>query len=222
MLIPSQEEAEAVSEPAGNEEESELTKVVERVRGRFNDSSAVSPPLDAPPDQAPQEAKPLAREKPKATPPKPTPKIAESKKARETSPAGQQTVSDKPPLTSGPKEQPESPPMDKPFLLRDEISTDGEVTSQPPDDGPSGEELGVFKALLRSSATASKLVKGEIGTLTFIEWSVIQQTTSETWIDLVATWTSGQEVHFFWAVNPNTGAVRPLNQAAQNLESSMQ
>jgi hypothetical protein len=81
--------------------------------------------------------------------------------------------------------------------------------------------VAIFETLLQESETASKLVKGEIGTLNFAEWSVIQETATETWIDLVATWTSGQEVHFFWSVNPGTGGVRPLNQAARNLESSV-
>ena len=92
---------------------------------------------------------------------------------------------------------------------------------EPSEEGPPDAHVEVFKALLQGSETASKLVKGQIGTLNFSEWSIIQETTSETWVDLVATWTSGQEVHFFWSVNPINGVVRPLNQAARNLESSV-
>jgi hypothetical protein len=141
----------------------------------------------------------------------PTPKITEP----EVKPEPVRNTRPEPP----PKEEKsEDTRRDKPQLVREEVTPD---QPEEPQSGPSDEQMDIFKTLLRGSPTASKLVRGEIATLRFTEWSVIQETPSETWVDVVAAWSSGQEVHFFWGVSSSTGAVRALNQAARNLESSM-
>jgi len=220
-LSPSKEGTEAIKNPAKDEQESELTRVVEEIRGRYTESQNSEAHVDDP--EQPQEAEPTPIPSPKPATPKPVPKQARPEKARSVVPEREVVVAQKQPQQPPPPE-PESTPEperspDKPLLVRDEILAEGGTSEQT--DGPSDEQLELFKMLLKGSATASKLVRGEIGTLNFAEWSVIQQTPSETWIDLVAIWTSGQEVHFFWSVNPGSGTVRPLNQAARNLESSL-
>jgi hypothetical protein len=76
-----------------------------------------------------------------------------------------------------------------------------------------------YQQLLQHSSVAAKLVAGGISTLSFESWRVVQQTDSETWIDLIGRWnSSGDEVHFIWSVNRSSGAVRPLSEAARNLE----
>jgi hypothetical protein len=224
-LSPSKERTEAIESTAADDEESELTKVVEEVRGRYTESEASSTPVDTPEEARERVVPPEPKPEPEPVAPKPVPRKTIPEKTRDASPPRQEIVAQKPPQQPEPPPEPETAPepersSDKPLLVRDEILGDG-GTSEQIDDGPSDEQLEIFKTLLKGSATASKLVRGEIGTLDFAEWSVIQQTPSETWIDLVATWTSGQEVHFFWSVNAGTGGVRPLNQAARNLESSV-
>jgi hypothetical protein len=63
-------------------------------------------------------------------------------------------------------------------------------------------------------------VEGGFDTLTYQDWRVVQETASEVWLDLIANWSGGgQEVHFIWSVKNETGSVRPLSQAARNLEA---
>ncbi len=223
-MSPSRDENETRQKARQDEEESELTRAVEKVRDHYAEAKS-PPPITATPEPAPAPAE-NSRKKPESVPPKASPRTVESKK---TGSSPQEAAAAKaprqPPRSSEPVAQPEkveTPPVDKPLLVRDELisPSDTKETEQPVS-GPSDEQLEAFKILLKGSSAASRLVKGEIVTLAFAEWSVIQQTTSETWIDLVATWSSGQEVHFFWSVNSSTGGVRPLNQAARNLESSM-
>ena len=226
-LSPSRERTEAIRATAQDEEESELARVVEEVRGRYTKGNTATHLADTPEPTA--KTVPVPEVKPTPIAPEPSPKTVKPEKPRQVPPPRQEAVPQKkasrePQPPSKPETEPERverSPSDKPLLVRSEIQPADEDASEKLADGPSEEQLDIFKTLLKGSATASKLVKGEIGTLTFAEWSVIQQTPSETWIDLVATWTSGQEVHFFWSVNPGTGGVRPLNQAARNLESSV-
>lgn len=78
-----------------------------------------------------------------------------------------------------------------------------------------------YQQLLQNSSVATRLVTGGISTLSFQTWRVVQQTDTETWIDLIGRWnSSGDEVHFIWSVDRQSGAVRPLSEAARNLEHS--
>jgi curved DNA-binding protein CbpA len=219
-LSPNSERTEAIRTAVREEEESELTKLVEQVRGRYTESQDELEP-DGEPDQPASIVM-----KPVPAVPQPPPKQIAAVNAKKDPPASRQKAkAPEPPPEPEPLPEPEeteSQPLDKPLLIREEILTKNKEETKPIDEGPPDAHLEVFKALLQGSETANKLVKGQIGTLDFSEWSIIQETTSETWIDLVATWTSGQEVHFFWSVNPVNGVVRPLNQAARNLESSME
>jgi hypothetical protein len=78
-----------------------------------------------------------------------------------------------------------------------------------------------YQQLLQNSSVAARLVAGGISTLSFETWRIVQQTDAETWIDLIGRWnSSGDEVHFIWSINRQSGAVRPLSEAARNLEHS--
>jgi len=218
-LNTSRERADAFKVSVQEEEDSELTKVVEEVRGRYSESSAKAPVADNPVETL-QPPTSLPETKIETPPVKSDPQPAEVQPPERAPPSSQVKSPVRKPPVAKPQEV-EATPSLRPLLLRDEISGEDDNEPQQPEDGPSDEQLDVFKMLLKGSPTANQLVKGEIGTLNFAEWSIIQQTPSETWIDLVATWASGQEVHFFWAVKTSSGEVRPLNQAARNLESSM-
>ena len=93
-----------------------------------------------------------------------------------------------------------------------------EPESEPiPTGGDSSEAL---QLLVANSNAASRLLDGGFSTLVFRDWRVVQSTSQEVWVDLIAGWTSGgSDVHFIWSVDRDTGAVRPLSQAARNLEA---
>jgi len=78
-----------------------------------------------------------------------------------------------------------------------------------------------YNILLENSEVAARLANREFATLIYEgNWRVVQQNKREIWIDLIAHWTKGGDsVHFIWAVNPDTGKVRALSQAARNLEA---
>lgn len=83
-------------------------------------------------------------------------------------------------------------------------------------DTPRGAEA--YETLLQHSESAARLVSGDYSTLRFERWRVVQETPSETWIDLVGSWTrGGDEVHFIWAVERESGEVKALSEAARNL-----
>jgi hypothetical protein len=88
-------------------------------------------------------------------------------------------------------------------------------------DRPSPEQQQAYEQVLAGSTVASKLASGQYSTLQFTRWRVVQDTPREIWIDLVANWsTGGPEVHFIWSYNKKNSLVRPLSQAARNLESN--
>ena len=102
--------------------------------------------------------------------------------------------------------------------------------------GPAAEESGseaeqrqraeqferVFRDLLANSAEARKLVDGQVPDLGFAGWTVVNQTETEIWIELVAQKPDGESVHCTWAINPANGATRALSAAARSLERSGQ
>ncbi len=78
-----------------------------------------------------------------------------------------------------------------------------------------------YQKLLSGSPVAAKLVAGGFSTISYLDWRVVQQTDTETWIDLIGRWnSSGDEVHFIWSVSRDSGNVRALSEAARNLERS--
>jgi hypothetical protein len=89
-----------------------------------------------------------------------------------------------------------------------------------PDVPQGGGESEILQLLVANSRAASRLVDGGFSTLVFRDWRVVQSTSQEVWVDLIAGWTSGgSDVHFIWSVDRDTGSVRPLSQAARNLEA---
>lgn len=83
-------------------------------------------------------------------------------------------------------------------------------------------DLAAYRSLLEQSTAADQLVSGELATLEYRDWRVVQKTEKEIWIDLIAEWTSGSssEVHLIWAVSREDGTVRPLSDAARTLDSA--
>ena len=75
-----------------------------------------------------------------------------------------------------------------------------------------------YRSLLSNSPSARRLVEGGLETLRFTEWKVVQRKASEIWIDLIANQSNGGLVHFIWSVNVEKKTVRPLSEAARNLE----
>jgi hypothetical protein len=108
----------------------------------------------------------------------------------------------------------------RPVLSREEAEPAVEIAGPPPEAKlPSaGEEA--FDYLIENSVVAATLANGGYETLNYSKWRVVQETSQEVWIDLVANWsTGGPDVHFIWAVEKEGGKAKPISQAARNLES---
>lgn len=222
-------------QPSRVQETSELSRVVEEVRNR-----SVEPPADEKMEVAEPEAESTDRHEVEA--PKPPPRREPTEKtsaspsgnvpggnqasARLTQQKGREPLQAQPPesapsgpLTPKAEAEGSSPTKPRPKLVRDSVLSqqdDQAETTSP----YSAAEQAAFESLLENSPVAKSLVGGDIDTLNFAEWSVVQKTPSAVWIDLVAHWASGgQEVHLIWAIDTATGAVRPLSQAARTLES---
>lgn len=113
----------------------------------------------------------------------------------------------------------------RPVLDRDEVIPSGKAAfpdQVPPEtaDRPSDAAVAAYRTLREKSDGARKLVNGEYNILQFVEWKVVQEGSSEILIDLTAHRSGGGSLtHFIWSVNPKTGTVKPMSQAARNLEA---
>lgn len=177
-------------------------------------------------------------EKPSSTPAgsrsSPTPKPVQQSKEAEVS----TEISNKPQVEKEPSKRVElipDSPVDTAVVLPDPFPKKETVNGIPPEEISNTEQESVidpepsissdhelaYNLLLENSAVAGKLANGEYSSLDYKDnWRVVQQNKSEVWIDLIAHWTNGGDsVHFIWAVNQETNSVRPLSQAARNLES---
>lgn len=122
--------------------------------------------------------------------------------------------------TSGPAaESDEAPDLPR---FENTVPAEGgrDLVNMEPDVPQGGGESEILRLLVANSSAASRLVEGGFSTLVFRDWRVVQSTPQEVWIDLIAGWTSGgSDVHFIWSVDRERGTVRPLSQAARNLEA---
>lgn len=114
----------------------------------------------------------------------------------------------------------------RPVLVREEISSPGESAEtgtkkeslSKEEETRSEEAEKSYRSLLLNSSVARTLVEGGFETLRFVGWKVVQWKAPEVWIDLMANQSNGRAVHFIWSVNVETQTVRPLSEAARNLE----
>ncbi len=117
-------------------------------------------------------------------------------------------------------------PDQRPVLARGEVSSPARAEGTDVQEEPSPEEKRrrleqaekSYRSLLANSSAARRVVEGGLETLRFTEWKVVQRKASEIWIDLIANQSSGGLVHFIWSVNVEKETIRPLSEAARNLE----
>ncbi len=173
------------------------------------EAEAKTAPADAAPARHPQSVS----AKPSSPPAKPKPVQADTEIASNTAPT---------PPTDSPRPSADSRSSDQ--IVGSEQAADRAESS----DGSDETEDGLvrrgsddYQQLLQGSVVAAKLAGGQISTISFQDWRVVQQTNTETWIDLIGRWnSSGDEVHFIWSVNRQSGSIRALSEAARNLEHS--
>lgn len=75
--------------------------------------------------------------------------------------------------------------------------------------------------LLEKSATVNRLAGNRDPQYQYQEWRLLKSGPPEFWIEFIALRESdGQQLHLIWAINMESGAVRPLSQAARDLEQA--
>ena len=79
-----------------------------------------------------------------------------------------------------------------------------------------------FEILKEKSASARQFIEGGgVPDFSYQEWKTIRRNGPEFWIHVIAQRTTERgELHLIWSVNTETGVVRPLSQAARDLESA--
>ena len=87
----------------------------------------------------------------------------------------------------------------------------------PPAKTPEAEAA--FTVLKSKSEVAGKLVSGELADFDFKEWNPVQAKSPLYWIELKATNPAGQEIRLTWSVDIESLDVKPLSQAARDLEA---
>ena len=112
-------------------------------------------------------------------------------------------------------------PNTRPVLERGELNLVDETME------PTGQEVledegsnQAVEILKEKSVLARQLIEGEgVLDLSFQEWKTVRRNAPEFWIDVVTYRTTDQgELHLIWSVNIDTGVVRPLSQAARDVE----
>ena len=114
----------------------------------------------------------------------------------------------------------------QPILLRDQVPFTGKSADSNTPKEPSPEEQEKYseeaeksyRILLAHSSAARALVEGGFEALRFAQLKVVRRKASELWLDLTANQSNGKEVHFIWSVNVEDQTVRPLSEAARNLD----
>lgn len=124
-----------------------------------------------------------------------------------------------------PPTQPARAAPEKPRLLREKVET--EASAADAEENRSLEEAEearrlserAFQLLREKSPAAVDLVSGRNPRYKFQDWTIVKQEPNEIWIDVTAVRASGaQELHFVWAIDPQKQTIRPLSQAARDLE----
>jgi|GEM_PF-1612974 hypothetical protein len=119
--------------------------------------------------------------------------------------------------------EPEDPgPSTRPVLERGELNLVDEATE--PTGQENQEDDGSRRAveiLKENSGIARKLIEGGgVADLGFQDWKTVRHNEPEFWIDVVAHRSTDMgELHLIWSVNTETGEVKPLSQAARDVES---
>ncbi|GAB4108654.1 MAG: hypothetical protein Kow001_06770 [Acidobacteriota bacterium] len=89
-------------------------------------------------------------------------------------------------------------------------------TEPPAEDSPVGK---AFEFLRARSGLVDRLVsQGRAGDMEFVEWKPVRSQPPEYYIDVVVR-REGQILHYIWAVDVERQTIRPLSQAARELEA---
>jgi len=157
------------------------------------------------PEQSPaSERPPVARPEPAivAAPATPAPKVVQSSPASRNTGGTAQTA---------PAGELETKPQE---TVEPEVAVEEE---------PAVSELAErsFQILLAKSDLANQLVEGTLEEYSYKEWKAVERSSTEVYVDLVAeTASQEREVHFVWAVDTEAQSVKPMSQAARDLQAS--
>jgi outer membrane biosynthesis protein TonB len=115
------------------------------------------------------------------------------------------------------------PPVDTPTKQEPIPEASEDAAAEPaPEEEPVVSELAErsFQILRAKSDLANQLVEGTIDNLSYKEWKAVERSDSEVYVDLIAEVTSeGRDAHFVWAVDVEAQSVKPMSQAARDLQS---
>ncbi len=112
-----------------------------------------------------------------------------------------------PPPAAGPFTPPASPPAQTPV-----------TAAAPAADSPAGKAFEVLRG--QSSLVDRLAAEGRFGNLEFVEWKPVRSQPPEIYIDVVAR-REGQVLHYIWAVDVERKTIRPLSQAARELDTGV-
>jgi curved DNA-binding protein CbpA len=77
-----------------------------------------------------------------------------------------------------------------------------------------------FQILRAKSDLANRLVEGAFAEFSYQNWKAVERSSTEVYVDLVArVIPQGREVHFVWAVDVEAQSVKPMSQAARDLQA---
>lgn len=82
------------------------------------------------------------------------------------------------------------------------------------------ESRAAYALLLEKSEAARQLANSGFAEYPFQDWNPVKVAPPAFWIELVAMKADGQKVHFTWSVHTGRSEVRPLSQAARDLEQT--
>jgi len=117
-----------------------------------------------------------------------------------------------PPKTNGtsPAPAPRRQPDNKPELVRG--PEEGGVAPE--------EERRVLNVLGQKSPAAQSILDGNTDQFRVMSWRVTKKDGGEFWAHIVAESAVGGTTHLIWAVDPSRETIRPLSQAARDLDKS--
>jgi len=76
-----------------------------------------------------------------------------------------------------------------------------------------------FQILRAKSDVANQLVEGSLAGFTFKDWKALEQSPNEVYVDLIAEMNAeNREMHFVWSVDVEAQSVKPMSQAARDLQ----
>jgi len=124
-----------------------------------------------------------------------------------------------------------SMPASKPPLKRKPVPVEPIPDPVKDNDAPEGEpvleepaisELAErsFQILRAKSDLANQLVEGSFGEFNYKDWKAVERSATEVYVDLIVDVVSeDREVHFVWAVDVEAQSVKPMSQAARDLQA---